>query len=121
MVRSGIRGVFSGTVLKISANTASAWGGQIITVDVDRVWKGAPTKQFVIYSFTRTPERFEFTIGEKYVVLAHIQTAEERTEFGLIASQPPTFGVGDCGDGTVRYKLVEVEVADLGPGRPPLP
>jgi hypothetical protein len=33
--------VFSGTVVKISSNTTSAWGGQIITFDVDRVWKGA--------------------------------------------------------------------------------
>ena len=31
--------VFSGTVVKVTANTASAWGGQIITFDVDRVWK----------------------------------------------------------------------------------
>jgi hypothetical protein len=113
--------VFSGTVVRISANTASAWGGQIITFDVDRVWKGAPTKQSVIYSFTRTPDRFEFTVGEEYVVFAHIQTTEERTEFGMIASEKPTFGVGQCGDGTIRYKLVEVGIADLGPGRPPSP
>jgi hypothetical protein len=57
--------VFSGTVVKVAANTASAWGGHIVTFDVDRVWKGAPTKQFVIYSFSHTPDRFEFTVGEK--------------------------------------------------------
>lgn len=89
--------VFSGTVVKVTANTASACGGQIITFDVDRVWKGSPTKHFVIYSFTRTPEPFQFTVGTKYVVPAHLQTTEERTQFGLGASEPPTFGVGQCG------------------------
>jgi hypothetical protein len=113
--------VFGGTVMNIAANTASGWGGQIITFDVDRVWKGSPTKQFVIYSFTRTPEPFEFTIGTKYVVLAHIQTTEERTHFGLAASAPATFGVGQCGEGTRTYEHAKTEIADLGPGRAPVP
>jgi hypothetical protein len=113
--------MFSGTVVKIAANAASDWGGQVITFDVDRVWKGPLTKQFVIYSFTRTPEPFQFTVGTKYVVAAHIQTTEERTQFGLAASESPTFGVGQCGDGTRAYEYAQAEIPDLGPGRSPSP
>jgi hypothetical protein len=113
--------VFSGTVMKVTTNTASEWGGQIVTFDVDRVWKGSPTKQFVIYSFTRTPEPFQFTVGTKYVVLAHTQTTEERTQFGLAASEPATFGVGQCGEGTRTYEHAKAELADLGAGRAPFP
>ena len=113
--------VFSGTVIKAAANTASEWGGQIITFDVDRVWKGSATKHFVIYSFTRTPEPFQFTVGTKYVVLAHTQTTEERAQFGLAASEPATFGVGQCGEGTRTYENAKAEIAELGPGRAPFP
>jgi hypothetical protein len=112
--------VFSGTVMNVAANTASEWGGQIVTFDVDRVWKGSPTKEFVIYSFTRTPEPFPFTMGTKYVVPAHTQTTEERTEFGLPASGPQTFGVGGCGGGTRTYEQAKGDIADLGPGRAPV-
>ena len=111
--------VFSGTVTNVTANAASEWPSEIVTFDVDRVWKGVLTKQFVIYSFTRTPERFDFKIGTKYVTLAHVQTAEERNLFGLAASGPPTFGVGPCGDGTREYTVFAAEVAALGPGREP--
>lgn len=113
--------VFSGTVIEVASNTASEWGGQIITFDVDRVWKGSPTKQFVMYSFTRTPEPFQFKVGTKYVVLGHTQTTEERQQFGLAASEPPTFGVGQCGDGTRTYESAKAELADLGRGRAPFP
>jgi hypothetical protein len=111
--------VFSGSVTNVTANVASEWPSEIVTFDVDRVWKGVPTKRFVIYSFTRTLERFRFQIGTKYVALAHLQTAEERNLFGLAASAPPTFGVGGCGDGTREYATFATEVAELGPGREP--
>jgi hypothetical protein len=111
--------VFSGTVTDVTVNAASAWPSEIVTFDVDRVWKGVSTRQVVIYSFTRSVEPFHFTIGTRYVTLAHIQTAEERNLFGLAASGPPTFGMGQCGDGTREYTIFAAEVAELGPGREP--
>jgi hypothetical protein len=111
--------VFSGTVMMVTVNAASESGGQIITFDIDRVWKGSATKHLVIYSFTRTPEPFDFTVGTKYVILAHTQTAEERAVFGVPASEPPTFGVGQCGEGTRAVEYAKAEIADLGPGRAP--
>jgi len=43
--------------MNVTANVASDWPrATTITFEVDRVWKGSVTKQFVVYSFTRTLE-----------------------------------------------------------------
>jgi hypothetical protein len=111
--------VFSGTVMSVSKNPASAGPGEIITFDVDRGWKGSVPKRFVLRSFTRTPEPFRFDVGTKYVVLAHKQTMDERELFGVPTSSPDTYGVAQCGDGTRVFAAAQNELNELGSGRPP--
>jgi hypothetical protein len=109
--------VFSGTVTSLVA-LEPAWPYRaVVTFQADRVWKGPVTERFVIRSFSRSAEYFSFTVGRKYFVGAHQQTDAERAEFGIAAAEPPTFGVGGCGDGTIGWEHVgERGLSDLGPG-----
>jgi hypothetical protein len=78
------------------------------------------TRRFVIYSVAPyRAEHFQFTAGMRYIVLAHVQTAEERDQFGFAGSTPLTFGVGNCGDGTREYSRFKTELTQLGRGTAP--
>jgi hypothetical protein len=112
--------VFSGTATDITANDASEWPSAIITFDVDKVWKGRVTKRFVVYSFTRTAERFTFKIGQAYLVFAHEQTEAERHDLNLGITERQVFVVGQCGDGTREMAMVTPqETMQLGPASGP--
>lgn len=112
--------VFSGTAMNVAVNTASEWPSTIVAFDVDRVWKGEVTKQFVVYSFTRTTEGLDFKAGKKYLVLAHAQTPNEREDLKLVATPLPVFVVGQCGDGTREMARIPApEIADMGPWTAP--
>lgn len=113
--------VFSGTVTKIESSSASR-GAEAVSFDVERVWKGSPSKQFVLYNVTFTgivDGAFVFQKGTKYIVFAHRQTTEERANFGLPALGPTTFGIGTCGGGTRAYEEAKPEIAKLGGGLAP--
>jgi hypothetical protein len=113
--------VFSGTVTRIESISASR-GAEAVTFDVERVWKGSPSKQFVVYNVTFTgivDVGFAFQKGTKYIVFAHRQTTQERADFGLAASGPVAFRIGSCGGGTRTYEKAKVEIAKLGAGRAP--
>ena len=115
--------VFSGTVTKIESSSASR-GAEAITFEIERVWKGSPSKQFIVYNSTFTGNTdigFVFQKGTKYIVFAHRQTAEDRADFGLAASGPAAFRIGACGMGTRPYEDAKVEIAKLGVGRAPSP
>ena len=114
--------VFSGTATNIAANDASEWPSAIITFDVDKVWKGPVTKQFVVYSFTRTVEPFTFKVGQEYLVFAHAQTEAERQDLNLGITERQVFVVGQCGDGTREMAMVTPqEIMELGPASGPRP
>jgi hypothetical protein len=112
--------VFSGTVETVAVNVASEWPSTIVTFGVDRVWKGSVAKQFVVYSFTRTPEGFDFKTGKRYLVFAHVQTDREQDDLKLAVTSWPVPIVGQCGDGTVEMERVSPpELAELGSGTVP--
>jgi len=108
--------VFTGTTTNVAANNASEWPSAIITFDVDKVWKGPVTKQFALYSFTRTVEPFTFKVGEKYLVFSHALTDAERKDLNLGITERQVFVVGQCGDGTREIAMVTPEeIVELGP------
>jgi hypothetical protein len=114
--------VFSGTVKKIESVSGANWGGaERVTFDVERVWRGATSKQVVLYNSSNhsgnsfSDVGFPIQRGNKYLVFANRQTREERTAFGLAASA--TFGIGTCGGGSRPYDEANTEIAKLGPGR----
>jgi hypothetical protein len=111
---------FSGTATTITnTDTASdSWAGTVVTFEVDRVWKGAVTRRFSVYSFTRTAEGMNFTAGKRYLVFAHSPTNEERRDLRLETKQGVV--VGQCGDGS--KELAEIPAAslvELGAGHAP--
>ena len=113
---------FSGTVTKIESRSASSRGAEAVTFDVERVWKGSPSKHFVVYNVTFTDIAdgwFVFQKGTKYIVFAHRMTKERRADFGLAASGPVAFRIESCGGGTTTYEEAKVEMVKLGPGRDP--
>jgi hypothetical protein len=115
--------VFSGTVTKIDPISASR-GAEAVTFEIERVWKGSPSKQFVVYNVTFTgivDGPFVFQKGTKYIVFGHRQTPEERVNFGLAASGPASFGLAACGGGTRTYEEAKIEIEKLGAGRAPSP
>jgi hypothetical protein len=107
--------VFSGTTTDVATNDTSEWPSAIVTFDVDRVWKGRVTKQFAVYSFTRTVEPFIFKVGEKYLIFAHVLTDTERRDLNLPSTRQKIFVVGQCGDGTREMTWVTPqEIVELG-------
>jgi hypothetical protein len=114
---------FSGTVTRIESISALR-GGEAVTFDVERVWKGSPSKQFEVYNvgFAGIADGFfPFQNGTKYLVFAHRQTQEDRAAFGLAASGPVAYRIGACGQGTRTYEEAKGEIAKLGAGRAPSP
>ena len=113
--------VFSGTVMRADPVDASArtnGRAQFVTFDVDRVWKGEVPRQFNLYSFTRSFERYPLQAGTRYLVFAHTPTEEERTDLNL--GQRQTVVIGQCGDGTKQFTEISLqELAELGPGAAP--
>ena len=99
---------------------SSAWPGQIVTFDVDRVWKGQVQQRFVLYN-SRAIEGITFQQGQRYVVFAHWLKPRERERLGLPATAPMTLGVAQCGDGTLLFDTADRTgmVRELGVGRPP--
>jgi hypothetical protein len=130
--------MFSG----VTAIVERVFAGQVITFDVDRVWKGNVSRSFVIYNYIRpptitvipapagggiesglvggtTPGSMLFRPSTRYIVVAHRFTALERQQFGLADIE--SFGVGPCGDGTILHEVAERNglVAPLGVGNEP--
>src|SRR5262245_46823609 len=83
---------FSGTVTDVGDGF-----DQLVTFDVDRVWKGPVTKRFSIHNFDLTADRYSFGAGRRYLVFAHKpRTEEERTLLRVFPWVRETFVVGMC-------------------------
>ena len=82
--------VFRGKVIEILDPRAPALT-QVVTFDVDQVWKGPVARCQVIYHVLSVESR-RFTIGDRLVVFAHELSGEDRQLVGLNTAGPPAFG-----------------------------
>jgi hypothetical protein len=88
----GAAAIFRGTVRGLRAVPA----GQIVTFEVDRVWKGRVSKTTVIHNLiVGADHETKFVHGERYLVTPHRQNAETRARFGVI--EDGTLGTSLCG------------------------
>ena len=88
----GLAAIFRGTVRDVQAVPA----GQIVTFDVDRVWKGRVSKTTVIHNLNvGADHETKFVRGERYLVTPHRQNAETRARFGI--SEDGALGTSLCG------------------------
>jgi hypothetical protein len=103
--------IFQGKVVEIEDPHAPGLT-QVLTFDVDKVWKGAVTEQQVIYHAVSVESRI-FSVGDRLVVFAHELSRESRLRVGLQQAGPPAFGHSfDC---------VTDMTVDLGPELPRMP
>ena len=82
--------VFQGKVIAIEDPHAPGLT-QVLTFDVDKVWKGAVTERQTIYQAVSVESRI-FTYGDHLVVFAHELSRESRLRVGLQSAGPPAFG-----------------------------
>ena len=86
---------FSGTVQRIQTVRA----GEIVTFDVDRVYKGQVDQHVVVFNWQHPPVLegiVTFELTKRYLVLAHRQNAEERTQFATPGEGTETLGLQGC-------------------------
>jgi hypothetical protein len=75
----GVAAMFRGTVRDVRAVPA----GQIVTFEVDRVWKGRVSKTTVIHNLNvGADHETTFALGERHLVMPHRQNAAGRARFG---------------------------------------
>ena len=80
------------------AQLAVAQGGQIVTLQIIRVWKGTPESSVVVYNRLNSDPRQEdvpqpFEVGKEYLVTAYLLTPSERELFGVSGSAEPILGI----------------------------
>ena len=111
---SSIAWVFSGTVREVSRVAA----GQVATIDVDRVWKGAvPARVRVSNRQEDLEERTDFQLQERYLVTTYVQSTADRARFG-VTDERTTYEANGC---TIQPFSSDYAKVILGnaPGRPP--
>ena len=88
---ASVTALFRGTVREVKRVPA----GQIVTVDVDRVWKGRVLRSTVVYHDLTSEEADPMAIGKAYVIFTHRLTMTERKAFSLDA-KVDALGAGGC-------------------------
>lgn len=112
------RVVFRGTVLDVRRVP----GGQVATIEADRVWLGRVPRHVTVYNTTGgvDPKGTELTnstaqtlaAGERYIIFTHEQSPEERQLFGT-KDAGTTYGTQGCG----IWVADQYKVGVLGKGR----
>jgi hypothetical protein len=82
--------IFEGKVVEIQDPNAPALT-QVLTFEVDKVWKGPVTRRQIIYH-VRTVEGRVFNEGDHLVVFAHQLSEQDRALVGLPSAGPAAFG-----------------------------
>jgi hypothetical protein len=83
--------VFRGTIRDVQMVPP----GQIVTFEVERVWKGRVSRTVITYnSLSGGYEERKFMRGERYLVMAHRLNAMSRARFG---GDMDALGVSYCG------------------------
>jgi hypothetical protein len=105
--------VFSGSVTEATRVTA----GQIATIDVDRVWKGAVPARVRLYNRQGFAEQTDFQLRERYLVSAYVQSPAARARFA-VTDERTTYEANGC---TIQPFASDYAKQILGsaPGRPP--
>ncbi len=111
---------FSGKVTKVAyldANQARVEPRIVVTFEVYRWWKGAPTKTVVLHTFYNkwSCEGYGFKVGKEYLVFAYLNPRAIAEKF---ASANDSLGVNICG-ATGLLADAKVQLRDLGPGSVP--
>jgi hypothetical protein len=90
---------------------------QVVTFDVERVWKGALPKRVALYQLYMS-EAVKISIGARYLIVAHAQTDAEREQSRI--SQPASMlGINVCASRSFEEAEQHGELRALGPGRLP--
>jgi hypothetical protein len=94
--------VFRGTVLDVRRVP----GGQVATIEADRVWLGRVPRNVIVYNTTggvdsrgmelTSSTAQHLTAGERYIIFTHEQTPEERQLFGTTDAEK-AYGTKGCG------------------------
>lgn len=94
LVRETIIAVFSGTVQQVESVPA----GQIVTLAVDRVWKGQVDGRSVVYNRQEpgADEQITFAPKTRYFVVAYRPIATERAAFGMPAEGGDLLATNFC-------------------------
>jgi hypothetical protein len=82
--------VFQGKVVEIEDPHAAGLT-QVLTLEVEKVWKGPVSHRQVIYHLVSVESRI-FNSGDRLVVFAHQLSEENRVRVGLQRMGPPAFG-----------------------------
>lgn len=105
--------VFSGTVSDIEESAGAAT--HLVTFDVQRVWKGTPTKRVPLYQ-PNTSEAIPFSAGVPYLIVAYRLNPEERDLSGTIR-RAATLGIVTCASMTLEHAEQRGDLREIGPGR----
>ena len=106
--------IFSGIARQVQDGGTAV---QVVTFDVERVWKGALPKRVTLYQLN-TSEAIAFSAGARYVIVAVRETDSERERFRI--SQPANMlSITPCGSRLFEEAERLGELRELGPGRLP--
>src|SRR4051812_18187370 len=94
--------VFSGTVTGLQQLDDRH---AVVTVDVDRVWKGTVGRHVVLYGIHDSIDSYAFSVGTEYLVFAKRLMPEQRVGFSF-GEREIAFGVPTCGGGTQPLERV---------------
>ena len=83
--------VFRGTVLDVR----KVRGGQVATIDADRVWLGRVPKQVTLFNLSENPDGQDLTAGARYIIFTREHSPEVRQLFGTMDAG--TYGTQGCG------------------------
>jgi hypothetical protein len=109
---------FVGTVQQVQVVPA----GQIVTFAVDRVYKGQVDAHVVVYNWQRSVVQegvVTFELANRYLVLAHRQSDEEREQFAMPIKGTETLGSQGCGAYPVEHGSYVQDILRGALGYPP--
>jgi hypothetical protein len=128
--RPDMSAVFSGTVAEVEALGAVL----LVTFDVDGIWKGDVSKRAFVYRPIHRPaiqggtrivrdtgsgDSRPFEIGKRYLVTAHVLSAQEQAEFSVDV-RPGSLAVETCGGFSRPFEVfANYDLKEMGPGRKP--
>lgn len=111
--------VFVGTALTIER----AGSTEIVTFDVERVWKGPVKERTTVYrplaSTSGNAEPPSVFVRGRNIVIAHHLDGAERRALG-IDDREDALGTSTCGDGSRPLASTEPDLGKLGPGGGPI-